>query len=113
MAPAGPAGGQAAAPSTGPGPTPGPDPAPPEPGAVTVRLFAAARAAAGGPAILRVPAGPLDQLLADLRRVLPPRFGEVLAVSSVVSDGVRLDPDASLEVAPGAVLDVLPPFAGG
>jgi molybdopterin converting factor small subunit len=82
-------------------------------GIVTVRLFAAARAAAGGTATLHVPAGRLDRLLADLRDALPPRFGEVLAVSSLVSDGVRLDPAHPVALPAGAVIDVLPPFAGG
>jgi molybdopterin converting factor small subunit len=84
-----------------------------DPGIVTVRLFAAARAASGGAAALHAPAGPLDRLLAHLRDSQPPRFGEVLAVSSLVSDGVRLDPGHPVELPAGAVIDVLPPFAGG
>ena len=78
----------------------------------TVRLFAAARAAAGT-AEVTVPAGPLDGILADLRAAHPPRFADVLAVSSLVSDGVRLDPADPTPIPPGAVIDVLPPFAGG
>ena len=79
---------------------------------VTVRLFAAARAAAGA-AELTLPAAPLDELLAGLRAAHPPRFADVLAVSSLVSDGIRLDPADSTPIRPGAVIDVLPPFAGG
>lgn len=75
---------------------------------VTVRLFAAARDAAGT-AQLQVAPGPIGQRLAELG--LGDRFGQVLALSSLVCDGVRIEPAA--EVPAGAVVDVLPPFAGG
>jgi len=79
---------------------------------VTFRLFAAARAAAGAGEVA-LPAGPLDGLLAQLRAGRSPGFGRVLAVSSLVSDGTRLDPAAPTPIPAGAVIDVLPPFAGG
>lgn len=79
---------------------------------VTIRLFAAARAAAGA-AEVEVPAGPVAEVLRELADGRPPRFAEVLAVSSLVSSGVRLDPSSTAVLVPGAVVDVLPPFAGG
>lgn len=82
------------------------------PSAVTIRLFAAARAAAGS-AELQVSPGPLDILVAGLTAALPAPFARVLAVSSLVSDGVRLDARQPIPIPPGAVIDVLPPFAGG
>jgi molybdopterin converting factor small subunit len=75
---------------------------------VTVRLFAAARAAAGT-SVLSVPPGPIGRQLADLG--LGERFTEVLAMSTLLTDGRRLSPGDA--VAAGAVVDVLPPFAGG
>ncbi|MEI2784531.1 MAG: MoaD/ThiS family protein [Candidatus Nanopelagicales bacterium] len=74
--------------------------------AVTVRLFAAAREAAGTSELTIDPGAVLPQL-----REIGPRFATVLEVCSVVSDGLRLGPDD--EVPDGAVVDVLPPFAGG
>jgi sulfur-carrier protein len=84
-----------------------------ERGTVTVRLFAAARAAASGRDVVEVPAGRLDALVAELAAAHPPRLAEVLSVSTLVCDGVRLDATCPMELAPGAVIDVLPPFAGG
>jgi len=79
---------------------------------VTVRMFAAARDAAGTGEVLVAP-GPLDELLAAVRAGAPPRLAEVLAVSSLICDGVRLDLAAPTPIPAGAVIDVLPPFAGG
>lgn len=75
---------------------------------VTVRLFAAARDAAGS-ATLQIPAGPVGDGLAALG--LGERFTAVLAVSSLLSEGRKLTPED--ELPDGAVVDVLPPFAGG
>ena len=77
-----------------------------------MRLFAAARAAAGT-AELRVAAGPVDAVVRELVAGRSPRFAQVLSISSLVSDGVRLDPRDPAPLPGGAVLDVLPPFAGG
>ena len=85
-------------------------------GDVTVRYWAALRAAAGVPAD-RVPPGRLDQVLAaaGARHADGPRFGRVLGICSVLVDeeplGAR-DPSA-VEVGAGSVVDLLPPFAGG
>jgi molybdopterin converting factor small subunit len=79
---------------------------------VTFRLFAAARAAAGT-AEVHVPSGPTGQVLEQLAADRPPRFRDVLAVSSLVADGRRLDPASAELLAGGTVVDVLPPFAGG
>ena len=75
---------------------------------VTVRLFAAAREAAGT-AQVQITPGPIGQQLAALG--LGERFDQVLGACTLMCDGVRLEPDA--EVPAGAVVDVLPPFAGG
>lgn len=78
---------------------------------VTVRYFAAARAAAGVTEEL-VPCATLDELVISLVERRGERLGKVLAVASFLVDGVswrerdRLMPDA-------ATVDVLPPFAGG
>jgi molybdopterin synthase sulfur carrier subunit len=79
---------------------------------ITVRLFAAARAAAGVSQVEVAP-GPVTDVVRALAEGRQPRFAEVLAVSAIVSDGVRLDPASGTVLAPGVVVDVLPPFAGG
>lgn len=79
---------------------------------VTVRLFAAARAAAGTGKI-DLAAAPLAVLLADLVARTDGALAPVLEHCAVVADGIRLDRADPTSLAPGAVLDVLPPFAGG
>lgn len=79
---------------------------------VTVRLFAAARVAAGT-AELHVAPGPIDEVIAALAEGRDGRFSQVLSISTLISDGVRLDRHARTPVPAGAVIDVLPPFAGG
>lgn len=76
---------------------------------ITVRYWAAARAAAGEPTAT-VSAETLADLLATVGRERP-ALAEVLAICSFLVDGERLDPAAPL--ADGAVVDALPPFAGG
>lgn len=76
---------------------------------ITVRYWAAARAAAGEPTAT-VSAGTLAELVAALGRDRP-RLAAVLAICSFLVDGERLDPAAPLP--DGAVVDALPPFAGG
>ena len=82
---------------------------------VTLRYWAAARAAAGT-AEDALPAGPLSAVLAAARARHPqPRFAQVLGVCSLLVDGQpvgRRDP-AHVAVLPGSVVEVLPPFAGG
>jgi molybdopterin synthase sulfur carrier subunit len=73
---------------------------------VTVRLFAAA-AAAAGTTELQVSATSLDAL----RAALAPSVGSVLARCSFLVDGLAAHGDVPL--GPGVTVDVLPPFAGG
>jgi molybdopterin converting factor small subunit len=82
------------------------------PEAVTFRLFASARAAAGT-AEVHIAPGPTHQVVAALAAALPPRFTDVLASSSLLTDGVRLDHTSTTLVPGGTTVDVLPPFAGG
>ncbi|MCU0301210.1 MAG: hypothetical protein MUF35_06340 [Candidatus Nanopelagicales bacterium] len=79
---------------------------------VTFHLFAAARAAAGRQHV-EVPAGPVRAGVEALLAGAPPRLAEVLAISSLVCDGRRLDPASEDPLPDGAEVDVLPPFAGG
>lgn len=77
---------------------------------VTVRYFAAAKAAAGvGEEVRRVPDGcTIDGLLAEAGLAGIPVF----ARSSFLLNGVTT-PDRSRGLSDGDTLDVLPPFAGG
>ncbi|HSO68295.1 MAG TPA: MoaD/ThiS family protein [Arachnia sp.] len=77
----------------------------------TVRYFAAAAEAAGTEQE-QVAAPTLGALLADLRSRHGARLSRVLEVSSVLHDG-RYVEDPSTPLADDALLDVLPPFAGG
>jgi molybdopterin synthase sulfur carrier subunit len=82
---------------------------------VKVRLFAAAREVAGRSEV-RVPAGSLAEVLGAVLRNVTPNAGlsEVLARSSFLIDEVAVHGDrAAIRIAPGAQVDVLPPFAGG
>lgn len=88
-------------------------PEPTDPGEhVTFRMFASARAAAGA-AEVHVRPGATTDVVASLAADLPPRFADVLAVSSLVADGRRLDQSCSAPISAGTIIDVLPPFAGG
>jgi sulfur-carrier protein len=81
---------------------------------VTVRYFAAARAAAGVETEpVAVPAGAtVDILLKTVRAAHGDDLARVLDRCSFLLDEVAVrDRDALLH--DGAVLDVLPPFAGG
>ncbi len=77
---------------------------------VTIRYWAAAKAAAGCAEELLDGAAVAD-LLATAARRHGPRLGSVLACSSVLVDGRRAAPELVLE--DGVVVEVLPPFAGG
>ena len=77
---------------------------------VTVRFFAAARAAAGVNEIT-LDASSAMQIL-DQAAALHPQLGQVLPQCSYLLDEVSLR-DLSIEVTDGSTLDVLPPFAGG
>jgi molybdopterin converting factor small subunit len=78
---------------------------------VTVRYWAGARAAAGRDE-QAVEAATLGELLGAIRGSAP--LDRVLEASSLLVDGtaVRRD-DAGHPLPAGAVVDVLPPFAGG
>ncbi len=77
---------------------------------ITVRLFAAAREAAGTPETT-VEAATAAELTDALEAAFGPRMAQVLAVSSLLASGRRLQPTDDL--LPGTQVDVLPPFAGG
>jgi len=76
---------------------------------ITVRYWAAAMAAAGVEAE-EYPAGRLSSVLAAAQSVHPD-LERVLAVASVLVEGVPAQPD--VEVPAGATVEILPPFAGG
>ena len=80
---------------------------------ITVRYFAAARAAAGiETETLSVPAGTtIDDLVGDLAG-RGAELAKVLARCSYLRDGVAVR-DRSVALQTPATVDVLPPFAGG
>jgi molybdopterin synthase sulfur carrier subunit len=78
---------------------------------VTVRYFAAARAAAGTIAET-VEAGCIDDALISLCSRHDERFTLVLKASSLLLDGTHVR-DGQAALVTDVDLDVLPPFAGG
>jgi molybdopterin converting factor small subunit len=88
-------------------------------GRVTVRYWAAARAAAGveSDEVPLAEGATLADVLVAVRALHPdrPRLAEVLAVCSVlVGDRpVGSRPPARIALAPGDTVELLPPFAGG
>ncbi|HET8717513.1 MAG TPA: MoaD/ThiS family protein [Nocardioidaceae bacterium] len=88
-------------------------------GRVTVRYWAGARAAAGVPTDTLEVSGPVSvaEVVERVRALHTdsPRFADVVAVCSVLIGEKPLggaDP-AQVQVAPGEVVELLPPFAGG
>jgi molybdopterin converting factor small subunit len=79
--------------------------------AVTVRYFAGARAASGVDTETRE-AGSLAELVGQLVADHGERLERVLTACSFLVDGTSTR-DRALQLSPGAVVDVLPPFAGG
>jgi molybdopterin converting factor small subunit len=81
---------------------------------VTVRYWAAARAAAGVDEE-RYDAATVADVLAAARRGRDERFARVLAVCSILVDGepVGAREHAAVRVPEGATVELLPPFAGG
>ena len=77
--------------------------------AVTIRYFAAARAAAGQ-ATAMAEAATIGDLVAAVSADRP-ELGRVLGICTFLLDGERGDADTPL--VDGAVVDALPPFAGG
>ena len=78
---------------------------------VTVRYFAGARAAAGVETESR-DAGTLQELVGQIVESHGERLERVLTACSFLVDGTSTR-DRALVLSPGAVVDVLPPFAGG
>lgn len=79
---------------------------------VTVRLFAAARAAVGANEVI-VPAGSLAYVLNVVEAGAPP-FGKVRPACSFLINEVAVHgEEGEILVQEGDVVDVLPPFAGG
>jgi sulfur-carrier protein len=79
---------------------------------VRVRLFAAAREAAGRDELQLDPA-PLQDLLTALRAELGAEFARRLAVCTVLVDGTARNHDDRTVVPAGAEVAVLPPVSGG
>ena len=80
-------------------------------GTVTVRYFAGARAAAGVDTETCA-AGTLEELVGAIVAAHGERLEKVLTACSFLVDGTQTR-DRALLLEPGAVVDVLPPFAGG
>ncbi len=78
---------------------------------VTVRFFAAARAAAGV-AEEQADAPTLAALVSGLSAGRGDRLAAVLGAASFLVDGLAWH-DREAALPPGATVDVLPPFAGG
>jgi sulfur-carrier protein len=78
---------------------------------VTVRYFAGARAAAGVDTETR-DAATLADLVGQIVDDHGDRLERVLTACSFLVDGTTTR-DRALALTPGAVVDVLPPFAGG
>lgn len=77
---------------------------------VTVRLYAAARSAAGFNE-LEVSADKLEKILSSLA-FGNPQLSHVFAQCSFLIDGIAVH-DMQAEVDSGSTVDILPPFAGG
>jgi sulfur-carrier protein len=84
---------------------------PPASPTVTVRYFAGARAASGVDTENRA-AGTLDELVGQIVAAHGERLERVLTACSFLIDGTQTR-DRGTVLSPGAVVDVLPPFAGG
>jgi molybdopterin converting factor small subunit len=78
---------------------------------ITVRYFAGARAAAGVDTENR-DAATLGELVGQLVGDHGEKLERVLTACSFLVDGTTTR-DRAVALAPGAVVDVLPPFAGG
>lgn len=80
---------------------------------VTVRYFAAARAAAGVETEnLTLPAGATVGSLTDWLTVRNGQLGQVLQKCSYLCDGLAVR-NTHVELGSNQTIDVLPPFAGG
>jgi len=80
---------------------------------VTVRFFAAARAAAGCDQILVEP-GPLEQVIQSMHAAFPALIAVTPQCSFLVDSLTAKRPETgTTTVRAGSTVDVLPPFAGG
>ncbi|BCJ65536.1 MoaD/ThiS family protein [Polymorphospora rubra] len=79
---------------------------------LTVRYFAAARAAAGTGEETVEATGSVDELVDVLVAVHGERLAHVLKVASFLVDGTAWH-DHQAPLPAGVTVDVLPPFAGG
>lgn len=80
---------------------------------LTVRYFAAARAAANAETeTVRVEPGTTVAALVDRLAARGPELARVLRRCSFLCDGMAVRDEAT-ELSDGQTLDVLPPFAGG
>jgi len=84
---------------------------------LTIRYFAGARSAAGVDSeVLTLPAAgawTVDDVLHELGNRHGPALATILAACSFLLDEVAVRSRKALVPPGGAVLDVLPPFAGG
>ena len=81
--------------------------------AITVRYFAAARAAAGRvEETAEVPAGTTVAGLVELLSLRSTDLARVLQRCSYLCDSIAIR-DTRTVIGPGQTIDVLPPFAGG
>lgn len=80
---------------------------------VRVRLYAAARAAAGGRDELAVDAPDLAGLREEMCAAFGPPMSRVLPSCSYLLDGVAVARGDSRSLSGVRSVDVLPPFAGG
>jgi molybdopterin converting factor small subunit len=78
-----------------------------------VRLYAAARAAAGGLDSLRLPAGSVAELRDALAQAHGPQMRRVLESCSFLLDGLAVARGEDAPLSGVSTVDVLPPFAGG
>jgi sulfur-carrier protein len=79
----------------------------------TVRLFAAARAAAGGQRQVPSAAPSLDALRTELAERFGPGMDVVLKQCAFLVDGVTVHRGCDRDLSDAVEVDVLPPFAGG
>jgi molybdopterin converting factor small subunit len=80
---------------------------------LTIRYFAAARAAAGPESeTIRVAQGTTVAALVDTLAERGPELAKVLMRCTFLCDGIAVRDDAMV-LSDGQTIDVLPPFAGG
>lgn len=81
---------------------------------ITVRYFAAARAAAGGTRTEVIEAATPASAFELAAQRHGPELARIISISSYLLNGVSLDKEASTQpLSAPATLDIMPPFAGG